>query len=601
MRRSLSFRTILFSLLGLIVLLVLADIVLSKMAVEKLHSILSKSGVQVQKLRIDVLTRSLTIEGFEWRAPENQDSLTTRTDSEAAYDAEAGRGTLQVSFETIHLSWVDVTSFIRKKEVRIGSLSASGGKIIADRRRFQKSKSRDDSTSAEQPSDDRTSDKKRLPFSLLFVSALTLDKIDLTIKYDSVTEHQANIALSIDDILLRQPELFGKLESYSIGDYMLIVKDYHMSAQKSMYTLAMKEFIFDSKSKKLTAESIVLLPRYGKYKFSRQVGKQLDRFVLRVPKVELTEINTDKIVDSILTAGSLKIHKADLYVFRDKRLPFIKHHNTPLPVALIRSLAFGFALDSLLLIDTRIKYEEFPEKGFQTGYIIFDHLNANAAKVTNRDLYPDHNQTVLHVTSRIMGNGVINVDFTLPYDKAQVYNTRGRISNLRLETLNPMLESLAFIRIEKGRLNALDFNFSYDDFASRGEILLNYENLKIAGLTKDKEGKENDVKSLALNLFVKKDKDKEVPIEKRSGKIYYERDRRRAVFNVWVKSLFSGVKSSVVDPPGERKPQTRKEKRDSLRHIRKDNREKKKKERQEEKNDKRTEKSDSLDIISLHQ
>ena len=178
-----------------------------------------------------------------------------------------------------------------------------------------------------------------------------------------------------------------------------------------------------------------------------------------------------------------------------------------------------------------------------------------------------------------MENGVIKVDFTLPYNEAQVYNAKGRISNLGLHRLNPILESLAFIRVESGRLNALDFNFDYDDYVSHGNMTINYENLKLAGLTKDKESKENELKSFALGLFVRKDKDREVPIEKRSGKIYYERDRRRAIFNVWVKSLFSGVKSSVMDPPAEGKTLTRKERRDSLRDVRKANREKKKKER----------------------
>ncbi|MEJ1240742.1 DUF748 domain-containing protein [Chryseolinea sp. T2] len=585
MKRSLPFRTIVISLVGLIVLLVVADITLSKLALRKLKSVFEQAGITVRTVNVDLVTRSVSLKGFEWRTEEKTDSLTEGNRPKAF-------SKVQISIETIRASWINVLALVRNKEVNIGSLTLAEGKIVADRRLPDKTKNNNSPSTEESPQ------TRHLPFNHLSIGTLSIKNVELIVRQDTITEHRASVDLTLHNAILAEPDRLDDVNAYTLDDFDIAVKAYKMTAQRSMYTLDVKAIAFNSKSKELTLESIALIPRYGKYKFSRRLGKQFDRFVLRVPKVELTGLDISKIRDSIITASSLKIKNADLYVFRDKRLPFIKHNDTPLPVELIRKLRFGFALDSLLLVDTKIKYEEFPEKGFQTGYILFDNLQANVAKVTNRDFYPGHKQSVLHVTSRVMQNGTIKVDFTLPYDKAQVYNAKGRISNLRLETLNPMLESLAFVKVESGRLNALDFDFSYDNVASRGNLLVNYENLKIAGLTKDKQAKENDVKSFALNLFVKKDKGKEVPVEKRSGKIYYERDQRRAVFNVWVKSLFSGVKSSVVDPPSERKPQTRKEKRDSIRHLRKENREKKKKERQEEKNEKRTEKSDSVNVIT---
>ncbi|MGC3943496.1 MAG: DUF748 domain-containing protein [Chryseolinea sp.] len=585
MKLRLSSRTILFSLLGLIVLLVIADVALSRLAVKKIRAVLTTAGVSVRGVEADVVTRSITIDGFEWHQ---------KNDSSSQQPHSKAKGNIQISVETIHASWIDVVSLIRDKEIRIGSLAVSDGKIVVDDQIFNKPKSSDSTGTVHRPA----TKQMRLPFNHLSVGSLSLDNIDVIINEDTITAHKSNVNIALKELVLSEPSRMNDINAYTLAGLKVTLKGYQMTAPQSMYTLAVKEMTFDSETKTLNVQSVVLLPKYGKYKFSRRLGKQVDRFILRVPSIQLSDLDMSRIQDSVVTASSLKIRKADLYIFRDKRLPFIKHHNTALPVALIRKLKFGFALDSLLLEDTKITYEEFPEKGFQTGYIVFDHLQANVTKVTNRDLYPGHMQSVLHVSSRVMRNGAINVDFTLPYDKAQIYNARGRISNLRLETLNPILESLAFIRVESGRLNALDFNFSYDDYKSTGNILVNYENLKVTGLAKDKEAKEKDFKSFVLNLFVKKDKDKEVPLEKRSGKIDYERDRRRAIFNVWVKSLFSGVKSSVVDPPAERKPQTRKEKRDSLKQLRKENREKKKKEREERKEDKRTEKSDSVEVIS---
>ncbi|MBA4056258.1 MAG: hypothetical protein C0490_16200, partial [Marivirga sp.] len=239
--------------------------------------------------------------------------------------------------------------------------------------------------------------------------------------------------------------------------------------------------------------------------------------------------------------------------YRDKRLPFIKEHNTPLPIAMIRSFPFEMAIDSIRINDAKITYEEFPEKGFHTGQISFEHLNAAIDHVSNRDHYPNYEQSTVKVTSRIMGKGTIDAEFSLPYGKKQVYNAKGVIRNLALYRLNPILESLAFISIESGKLNQLNFNFNYNDLRADGSVLVNYENLKLTRMTKERESTPNEFKTWVLNTFLKNDKDKSVSKEKRTGIIDFERERKRAIFNLWVKSLLSGLKSSVLDSPNQKK------------------------------------------------
>ncbi len=91
---------------------------------------------------------------------------------------------------------------------------------------------------------------------------------------------------------------------------------------------------------------------------------------------------------------------------------------------MIRDLKFGIAVDSIKIIDADITYEEFPEKGFHTGKITFEKLNATLDHLTNRDHYPDHKQATLKATSYLMGKGLIKAEFSLPYGKAQVYTQK---------------------------------------------------------------------------------------------------------------------------------------------------------------------------------
>ena len=216
---------------------------------------------------------------------------------------------------------------------------------------------------------------------------------------------------------------------------------------------------------------------------------------------------------------------------------------------MMRALKFGIAVDTLKLIDAKVTYEEFPEKGYHPGYITFEKLNATLDHLTNRDHYPDYKQATLKASSYVMGKGLLKAEFSLPYGKSQVYNAKGGLDNFSLYRLNPILENVAFMSVTSGRLNHLAFNFDYTDLKANGTVLVNYENLKINSLTKEKNPEKNEIKTFVINTILRKNKDKNVDKEKRTGAIEFEREKKRAIFHYWWRSLLSGIKSSAGELP----------------------------------------------------
>jgi hypothetical protein len=217
-------------------------------------------------------------------------------------------------------------------------------------------------------------------------------------------------------------------------------------------------------------------------------------------------------------------------------MPFKETQHKPLPVAALKKLSFSVEVDTIKIKDSKITYEEFPEDGFQSGKIPFENLNATISNVNSRGYYNKSKYAKLEASAKLMGRGLIEASFLLPLEEDQPYNAKGKITNMSLHHLNPVLENLAFVSIEEGKLNALNFNFDYNDKVSNGTLIINYENLKMKGLKKQKETIENELKTFLLNTFLKSDKDKTVPTAKRTGEISFERDTKRQVFNFWWKS-----------------------------------------------------------------
>jgi hypothetical protein len=152
-----------------------------------------------------------------------------------------------------------------------------------------------------------------------------------------------------------------------------------------------------------------------------------------------------------------------------------------------------------------------------------------------------------------MNKALIKATFLLPIKKDLQYHAEGSVGGMSFFPLNPTLENLAFIRVESGKLNSMHFNFDYNDRSSNGKLTINYEDLKITGLKKEKSGGDNDLKTFLINTVIKNDKNQDMPPEKRTGAISFERDRKRQIFNFWWKSLFSGITASVLNAEKKKK------------------------------------------------
>jgi hypothetical protein len=272
-----------------------------------------------------------------------------------------------------------------------------------------------------------------------------------------------------------------------------------------------------------------------------------------------------------------------LKIFRDKRLRFVKKAKL-LPMAQLAEFPFGLFIDSLKIIKSYVEYEEYPEGGTETGLVYFDNLYATLSNINNRN--PVKNM-LLSAQSNLLGQGEINVFVTFPADKNKRSTIAGTIKNFSIPKINSMLTPATNIKVESGQMKELSFNFRFNAVRSDGELELNYENLKLVTFKEDPDKgdalEKDNLKTFIMNTFIfRKNMDEDVPEEKRTGTVAFVRDDSRSVFNFWVKSVVSGIKSAYNLDKAEAKmieKKGKKEERLSKRAQRKLKKAEKKKER----------------------
>lgn len=379
------------------------------------------------------------------------------------------------------------------------------------------------------------------------IDRVVIKDIKMAIASDSLTMYSGMFNITLFDVRSSDTTDIGNLAAYHIGDVEATVHGLLFNSSNGFYQTRVGKVLLESSEEKLRVDSLTIIPRYPKYKFSRVAKKQIDRVNAFIPSIEITGLKFNQLRDSIFMTSKIEITSPEVYSFRDKRMPFKETKNKPLPIAALKQFDFGVEVDTIKITEAKITYEEFPPDGFKSGKVVFENLQALLVNVNNTVYENRPRYATLDASAKIMGKGIIEASFQLPLDDNKRYHAKGKINQLALHHLNPALEHLAFIRIESGRLNNLDFDFDYNDRSSKGTLTINYEDLKIAGLKKEKSPDESDFKTFLINTIVRDDKDKNVPLDKRTGAIEFDRDRKRQIFNFWWKSLLSGIKASVLN------------------------------------------------------
>ena len=218
----------------------------------------------------------------------------------------------------------------------------------------------------------------------------------------------------------------------------------------------------------------------------------------------------------------------------------------PMPMESLVSLPIDVRVGQVRLGTTRFEYEEYPKEGEKTGVLTIVGLRGTMAPLLNRPRQGDPAFITVRTAGSLMGSGLVTATTRMPLHKGAFYEVEGAFHDLDVTKLNNPAENLGQLHLESGLLNSLDFQFEMGEERATGKIVGEYHDL-VADKLKEKNGtlKTDKLKSFALKrLIIPRDKDKSLPVSKRTGKVDYKRDKRRYFSYYLLHSLLVGVKSS---------------------------------------------------------
>jgi hypothetical protein len=322
-------------------------------------------------------------------------------------------------------------------------------------------------------------------------------------------------------------------------------KKFRLRQVTASYTDTVNQFYwfnagYDKSDKLFTLDSFIYRPTASQDVFIANHPYQVDYINIKTGAMRVGPFDIDKYLqDSIVSAGTMKINDIVFTDFRDKRPPYKIGAIKELMANRIKKIPFKLSIDSILLENGRVSYTELNAKNGQTATI-------PVTRMTVR-LFPIRNYGLAATDSlRIQANGYLmdSIWLRLRLRESYIDSLAGFLMTLRMKPaditiLNPILGPLASARLKSGHLDTLSMRVGGNEYLAYGEIKMLYHKLKIQ-LYKNGSLQKAGFLSFLANSFIIRDRN-----TKRTGNVFYIRNRERSALNFLIKLFLSGVNSTV--------------------------------------------------------
>lgn len=353
---------------------------------------------------------------------------------------------------------------------------------------------------------------------------LELDGVDLEERqgvshvFDLQTDH-LKIALKNQRLKLPKNEFdmtLGALE-FSNSDQELQIKDFSFKPVKSLEHLAANRKFADN----LTD--------------------------VQIKNLNLNGLNINTYRESHLASvEKVQIDGMHLNLFKNKQKPENLSKRPLLPHQILKKLEVPIHIGEIAIENSSLTYKEIqPANAKDVVVINLTDLNARVKYVTSiKDSLTAGVPLSISLKSKLLNAAHVELDVKMPYHhKDNAFTYVGRIGAANLARFNSILLPAAYLKIENGHLEGIQFSYQATPSHSEGEFIMRYSELQVDIPLKHKTTEH------ALSFFANSAIHTSNP--KRNGKlrvthVEYERIPYKGLGGNIIKSVLNGVKSTIV-------------------------------------------------------
>lgn len=301
--------------------------------------------------------------------------------------------------------------------------------------------------------------------------------------------------------------------------------------------------------RRLEIADLHLKPLWPVYRYGRKRGFQTDRIELRIDRVFLqlpVGVDSSSTITDPIPQASLLLQSPLLEVFRDRRVPRKKgsRKRKPMPYQVLKRIHMPFQIREIKVQAGRIVYGEHKEGSRVPAKLSLDRINA-LVQDFHMGSENIRNAPAIHMEldCRLQDRVPISLNFSMEPGNPH-FRLEGRMGAVNLPSLNRLTVPLAFLRIDRGRMEELSFQLNGDHRRLAGDVRLRYQDLKVSVIKRrDPGGRRGLASFLANAVLIRSNPGKNEVL--RVARVDLPREPKRSFLNWLWRAILDGLKRSA--------------------------------------------------------
>jgi len=226
---------------------------------------------------------------------------------------------------------------------------------------------------------------------------------------------------------------------------------------------------------------------------------------------------------------------------RDKHLPFHHGIEKPMPTKLIGKIPFDIRVDTALLINDSVTYNELSATTNRWTTVGITNIDGAIRNLATRDNTRD--TLKFDARARLFDGYIRRFEYRESYgDSLSSFTAKTTLAAVDLKKFSEISIPAASVSITNGYVDTAWSTWQGNRYAAYGTMNFYFNKLRIKVLNKKdslRRGVVPELETWAARILLPGS-------NKRTSEIFFERDREKFVFNYWVKTQASGILSALV-------------------------------------------------------
>ena len=515
-----------FTLLGAVILVfVLAvNVLLPSLIVDKIESVGAENfnSFEVENIDISIIPSSIVLTGVSVLDTTNNNLL---------------KNPLVISIKNVELSGLSFYSYLFSKKINISNLIVDSATCeITSKYIVRDSLNINDSA------------KKQLKLKGIEVDNVDLSGISLKVTTIDSLNNKSDLCANLDFAASEIGYRLGTNNSFYVARLKLNIDSISKSLPNTKQYLHVGGVSYNYPSKQLSITNILFDTKTKKKDYSKNFGYSKLWIDLIAESVKISDVDIGKIInDKNIFVENIEIYKLRADLSKDKSYPQSRKYK-PFFLSLLNKAKFGISIDSTIVKDCDIVYEEIGEKNHNTSKIHFNNVNVSVLDISNQAKINSKFRRTNFAISGVVENELpitlnISIDNTSQYFS---YKANGTIGTGDLSALNGFFENKVGLIVKSGTIENSSFKYHGNYDYAVGEVNFRYTNLKTETVSNSKIVGLLKKWLLSLsNVVIRKNNPEHEKLK--IGTIYHCRDKYKGFANLYFGAIFNGL-IDVVAP-----------------------------------------------------